>query len=451
MKLQVTLLSLLFSFVFFSCHNDSDSNGSIDTVSVVIDNIIDSNNNYSSADTLSGHIVLDMLKTIDSDFLPLPAKKYLENPSSVKADFFDQFSVGFQFNDGYEYFQAKVQYLKPYCGMDIIGFFVFKSDDSGYTNYFYFLQYYNENWTNVSQLLLTDEVINLIINELNTNIDYRSINNTYAFVSGKTDKALLLDFSANSKIFVFTNENWISVAQIGFSENKINLIKKEQNSNGAKMLTSNELDRETRFTDFTDAILDSAAVYILDLTSIGMSRLDSTISHLKRLQVLILEDNYLTQIPGQVCKLKNLQILRINSNNLNELPEDIGLLENLEEISASNNNLTYLPLSLSKATKLKILNFDHNLLTSIIIDFSGMKNLAVLNLSDNKLKGLPTSIGKLENLISLDISNNPIESLPNQIYNLKNLHYIDLTKTNIPDSQIIRLMNINPDITIVMD
>lgn len=445
--MQAKILLILLIFAFISCDDNTHINNEVDTVRVVVnDNKLPENN-----DTLSNYIILDKIKGINTNILPFPIREYLLDNKSIKLNLFDYYTAGFQTDDNDEYFQAKAQYLKPYTGKEIICFNVFKSNSAGFTNYFYFLQKFNGEWTNISESLVSDEIIKLLKTELNTNIDYQKANNLNAYFSGKTDKALLFDFSSSSKILVFVNDNWISVGQIGFVDNKLQLIAKTNNSGSAKMLSSNELDASKRYTNLEWALSDSSNVYILDLSSIGMTKFKNSICNLKRLQVLILEDNYLTELPEEICSMNKLQILRIGSNQIKSLPTNLGSFINIEEITASNNSISFLPISLGKATSLRVLNLDHNKLSSIIVDFSLMKNLVILNLSYNNISSLPTSIGDLENLISLDISNNPIQSLPNQIYKLKNLTYVDISKTNIPDSQIVRLMDENPDMTIIMD
>lgn len=448
MKTRFFLFILALIFIY-SCDDSTNNQNYTDTTKTSIN--VDNSFHQENIDTLNNYIVLDKIKELPFDLLPYPVAEFFKNNPNSKLDLFDYFSAGFQIEEEYEFYQTKIQYLKPYCGKEILGIFAFKKDTSGYTNYFLFLEKVNNNWTNISQYILSERIIDFLITELSVNIEYKKAKKMKAYVSGKSNEALLFDFSNKSKIFVYKNNNWLSIGQIGFVNGKIDLLKRETNTNGTKMLSSNELDLSKRFTNLSQAIEDSTNAYILDLTSLGVSVLDTNILQLKRLQILILEDNYLSILPQNIWQLNNLQVLRCNTNKLTSLPENIGQLSNLEEISATDNELTYLPLSLAEAYNLKVLNFSNNNISSIVLDFSNLTELAVLNLSDNELKTIPTSIGNLKNLISLDISNNPIVSLPNQIYQLTNLNYIDISKTNIPDSQIVKLMDINPDLTIIMD
>lgn len=441
-------LYILLPFFLLSCDDGNVDNNQIDTLHIKQNN---GQNHSQIYDTLSNYIILDKIKEIDPTSLPFPVKKYFENPNSVKLELIDYYSANFQLQSDNEYFWAKVQYLKPYYGKEIISFFVFKKDTLGFTNYFFFLQNINGKWSNVSEIFITDEIITLLKTELNTNIEYKTISSISAYFSGKTNKALRFYFSNVSKILILIDNNWISVGQIIFKNNSFILISTTSNTGQAKFLSADELDLTKRYTNVNQALADSTNVYILDLASIGINALDNRICNLKRLQILILDDNYLTKFPTEICNLEKLQIIRINSNQITELPTDFGIMSNIEELSVSHNKISFLPLSLSNAKSLRILNLDHNLLTTIVIDFSNLQELIILNLSHNNLKILPTSIGYLENLISLDISNNPIKNLPNQIYQLKNLNYVDVSNTNIPDSQIVKLMDINPEMTIIMD
>ena len=445
-------LFIFLFFIFISCDSRNINNSNTDSTTINnYNNKSDNNSSNQINDSLLNYVILDKIKEVSTNFLPIPIKKYLKEPKSVQLDLLDYYSAEFQFENNNEYFQANVQYLKPYYGKEIISFCVFKGNNSEFTNYFFFLQKFNEEWTNISELFISDEIIKLLKTELNSNIEYKTIDQISAYYSDKTDKALLFDFSNTSRILVFIKNNWISIGQIDVINNKMIILSNTSNIGRSKLLSPSELDLTKRFTNFNQAIADSSNVYILDLASVGLTELNEDIDKLKRLQILILEDNYLSELPPEICSLDKLQVLRINSNQIKELPIDLGLAKNIEEITASYNKLSYLPISLNQAKKLRVLNLDHNLLTSIIIDFSEMQDLVILNLSSNNLSTLPTSIGNLKNLISLDISNNPIKSLPNQIYDLKNLTYVDLTKTNIPETQIIKLMDLNPEMTIVMD
>lgn len=447
------LIFILLTTILFSCQDasvtpgETTNNTIINTdSSVQIDNIT-----IDDADSLSKYIVLDILKDLPFDYLPSPIQAYLDNSKNVTLSLLDYNSVGFTIDNNNNYTQAKAQYLKLQTGMDIIGIYYFKKTIEGFKNYFYFLQKQGNSWLNVTQFIISNTIIANIEENLDTKLSYINTNGVYSYSSEYTDKALLFDFSNNSKIYIFDKNTWSEASKITFFDGVFYLAENASLTLSTKMLNQRELDNCTHFYSLNDALKDTQKVYIADFANIGLSVLSEQIAELKRLQILILDDNYLTQIPNKISNLKKLQIIRANNNSLENLPQNIGLLSNLEEISVSFNNISSIPNSITNAANLKILNIDHNLLSDININWSKLSKLVILNISNNNISQIPASIGNIESLISLDISNNPISILPEEFFSLKKLSYIDVTNTNIPDNQIVKLMGLNAEITVVMD
>ncbi len=445
------LLIFVIIINLFSCEIDkkNNSNNSTDTSLVEIDDtILNINNNI---DSISNLYIIQRINLLDSNYLPYVIKKYKNSNAQVSVDVLNDFSAVFSYQNKNEFYQTNSQIFSTQKNNEIICFSSFKLSDSLFVSYFYFLQNYNGYWSNISQLIMTDEVLLLVENELNSNIEYKTSNRLSAFYTEKTKYPVLFDFSEPYSLKINIDGEWQKISDLIFDENRLTLNKNEIVEYQNKLLNSSELDIAKRYTLLDEAIEDSINVYILDLSSSGMKKLSKEISLLKRLQILVLDENFLTELPKEIELLTNLQILRSSNNKICSIPENIGDLKNLEEISFSFNQLDYLPLSLSKLTNLKVLNIDHNKLSNLLIDFSQMKQLVILNISDNNIKQLPVSIGKLDKLVSLNISNNPIEALPSQFFELKNLTYFDVRNTKIPDSQLVKLMQNNPDLTIVMD
>jgi len=448
MRFSGFIFSLIL-IMLFSCKNDvihSDNQTKSDIFST--DTIQTS---YNNTDTLAKYIVLDIIKELPFDYLPKPAQLYLTGTDNVDLILLNYNSVSFSYENNNNYTQAKIQYLKDQTNKDIVGVYFFEKSCNGFINHFYFFQKNNSKWSNVTQIIVNNSIINCIEHNLNTNLSYNNVNGFFAYSSEFSDKALLFDFSNNSKIYIFDQNTWSEVNSIIYSEGVLTIKETDLPTLHTKMLNSSQLDACKHFYNLDEALNDSQNVYIINFASIGLYSLNEKFTELKRIQVLILDDNYLVSISDKIFDLKKLQILRINNNSLEFLPDNIGYLNNLEEISVSNNKITNIPSSIVNAKNLKVLNLNNNLLSDINLNWENLENLIILNLSNNLITNLPASIGSINSLISLDISNNPISSLSNEIFNLTNLTYIDVSNTNISDDQIVELMSINAEITVIMD
>lgn len=438
---------IIISSIFFSCENEIEqNNNNSDT-----NNIVDTNNStVLFSDSTSNNSSVNILNDFSKSAIPLPIKEYLNNNLEVEISYNNDFSSTFTLYDSNNnYTQAKIQDLKQITNQDIICFSFFEKKDDTYNNYFCFFQKHNNNWSNVTQLLVNRNIINYFSTELNIEFRYENVDGFYAYCAYQCNNAILLDFENNSFICLLENNVWKNNTKIQYSEGYIKMGGRDNNY--SNMLSANELDQCKHYYSLNEALLDTQKVYIANFASLGINYIDEKITKLKRLQVLILNDNYISEMPDFISELKKLQILRCNNNFLESLPIEIGKLDKIEEISASNNKLKEIPAELSNARNLKILNLNNNLISNIDIDWSKLNQLIIINLSNNNISIIPQSFGDIETLISLDISNNPISNLPENIYSLKNLSYIDVSNTNIPDDQIVDLMGLNADITVVMD
>ncbi len=444
------IIVLILSFLLGSCENDSVSVKNTNIIPVDNVQVIDS---IKIQDTISlTSTILMKIKELPDVFLPEPVKLYLQNSKDVKFSLFNDNSAGFITNTNGVFSQVKIQYLKNYTGIEMLGFCFYKKQNGKFISSFFFVQKNGNSWSNSTQLVLNNSLLKEIEKQIGTSLTYVKQDGLYAYQTDASEHALLFDFSSDSKIFISVNSSWVPIANLTFSDGVFHILDNDISSSvPAKMLNSRELDTCSHYYTLNSALLDSNNVHIVDFSSIGLTNLDSKIAKLNNLQIIILNDNFLTNLPDKFTELSKLQILRANNNYLEKLPDNFDELTFLEEISVSNNKITDLPEGVFNIVSLKVLNIDHNLLENIDYQWKGLTNLVILNLSNNNISELPASIGDLENLISLDISNNPINNLPDEIYSLKNLAYIDVTNTEIPDDQIVELMGLNAEITVISD
>lgn len=74
--------------------------------------------------------------------------------------------------------------------------------------------------------------------------------------------------------------------------------------------------------------------------------------------------NLLTCLPSAMCQLP-LEILLLSNNKLKQLPTEIGFCKTLIELDVSCNMLTNLPPQVGQLSSLKCLNAQNNLLIEV--------------------------------------------------------------------------------------
>ncbi len=94
---------------------------------------------------------------------------------------------------------------------------------------------------------------------------------------------------------------------------------------------------------------------ILDLSYQNLKTLPAESSNIE-IEILILDNNNLEELPSWIGNLKNLKILSIRNNNLLNLNPAISFCKNLEQLHLTGNkNLSEIP-NLSMSEKLEIID-----------------------------------------------------------------------------------------------
>ncbi len=132
------------------------------------------------------------------------------------------------------------------------------------------------------------------------------------------------------------------------------------------------------------------------------------------LETLVLADNNLSEISGQIVRLKKLRMLDLGHNQLTQLPYEIGDLPNLTDFLYlhDNHRLTSPPSSFENLTRLRYLNISENAFEVFPECIPQMSRLLELRVTDNELRSLPASIGRLSRLRELHLRNNGLTTLP---------------------------------------
>jgi Leucine-rich repeat (LRR) protein len=97
---------------------------------------------------------------------------------------------------------------------------------------------------------------------------------------------------------------------------------------------------------FENCVLDSfpkplfklPALTYLYLSNTNTYALSVHFERLQKLEVLIVENNKLTEIPFEIYKARKLRFISLRNNKLTKLPDSISQLENLSLLDVSGNN-----------------------------------------------------------------------------------------------------------------
>ncbi|MBC7758592.1 MAG: leucine-rich repeat domain-containing protein [Phormidesmis sp. FL-bin-119] len=171
----------------------------------------------------------------------------------------------------------------------------------------------------------------------------------------------------------------------------------------------------------------------LNLSGNLLKELPSDFGNLKNLKTLNLSSNPINELTETITGLNNLRVLEIRYGNLKNLPLGIGQLQKLEILDVNNNFIEKIPESLTAIKTLKTLQFSFNQLIALPEEIGNMTALEVLNLDFNNIRHVPVSIGLLQAIKKIGLSYNDLDSLPEQIASLRSLQELNLSTGIISD------------------
>ncbi|KAL3667775.1 hypothetical protein V7S43_007326 [Phytophthora oleae] len=180
----------------------------------------------------------------------------------------------------------------------------------------------------------------------------------------------------------------------------------------------------------------------LDVSYNQLTRLPSCLQTTKSLTSIRAAHNLIQTFSPKLWKLREIRYLDLSHNRLKELPYvegdlkllretrewqvGIGLLVGLEVLLLNNNRLAEVPKSIEKCTELTLLDLSDNQLASLCDEIPALVSLQRLVVHHNAVRALPEAIGDLVNLQELDLAHNRLITLPESIGALHKLETLQL-------------------------
>lgn len=112
-------------------------------------------------------------------------------------------------------------------------------------------------------------------------------------------------------------------------------------------------------------------------------KLPNTLHFLKNLKDISFENCILDSLPAQLFNFSKLSFLYLSNTNTYYLSKRFEKLPNLEVLVIENNKLSQIPFDIYKAQKLRLISFRGNNLSKLPDSISQLENLTLLDLRGN--------------------------------------------------------------------
>ena len=162
------------------------------------------------------------------------------------------------------------------------------------------------------------------------------------------------------------------------------------------------------FNSMDEALANPEVVINVDLGSQDLKEIPIEMKAFENLQMLLLDSNFITEVPDWIRDFKSLWYVSIGYNNLERIPSSLTKMKQLEHLSLRNN----------KITKLASTPFCQ-------------KSLNFLDLANNQLSQVPKFSRKGVYLESFFLNNNNIEMEKKSFKNIKSFGELDLRSNEI--------------------
>ncbi len=137
---------------------------------------------------------------------------------------------------------------------------------------------------------------------------------------------------------------------------------------------------------------------------------------MRRLKVLHLQGNRLSELPSWIGELSSLEELRLDYNELRSLPSELADLKHLTSLDLSGKQkFQSLPAVVCEMPALRSLSLESSGFDSLPDEIGFVRSLQTLNLAHSSIRQLPSSVGDLANLQLLNLSYSQIQDLPRRL------------------------------------
>ncbi|XP_046682966.1 leucine-rich repeat-containing protein 40-like [Homalodisca vitripennis] len=164
--------------------------------------------------------------------------------------------------------------------------------------------------------------------------------------------------------------------------------------------------------DVPDEVWDNAVkaqVVVVNLSHSKQFLSNRVVELAESLMELHLVDTGMKELPPCVGKLRELQILILDQNHLSDLCPELAGCKYMKELSLSCNRFSEIPLVVYQLRLLRTLVISNNKLSTLELAWSGLlslQNLDTLNLSNNEITQLPAQLGLMTHLKSFEVTGN---------------------------------------------
>lgn len=184
-----------------------------------------------------------------------------------------------------------------------------------------------------------------------------------------------------------------------------------QNSSNTIPKTCNNQTQVCTLEDAKFANPDS--VKVVNFSSLDLKEFPEIILNFKNVEQLVLNNNFMAQIPAQVWKLKKLKSIDISNNFIDNEHLHIAKSKSIKTVNLQFNVISQIPNSIKKLKALEVLLLGNNDLNGLESQkIKGHKGLKDLNIYQSYISELPLRLYRFKELQVFDVYHNNLKSLP---------------------------------------
>lgn len=165
-----------------------------------------------------------------------------------------------------------------------------------------------------------------------------------------------------------------------------------------------------QLSQLPDAIGNCSTLEELHVTNNPLRSISPTIVRLRSLRLLFISSTVAeAQFQPAIWGMQGLRNVRFMNLNITEVPSSVSEMKQLTELCLNDNSITEIPEFLFSMPSIDYLSFGNNKLTAVPSSISLLKNLSYLGLFGNPLTELPASIGDIPSLQFLAVWNTKMD------------------------------------------